>query len=118
MVLSKRAGLDVQGGSCTTRHIDQTLEVMRDAKGQKPRLVHRLDKDTAGCLLIAKTRFAATALTGSLRHRSPRQIYWALAAGGPKPKQGRLPTYLDKEESEDATIITIVQPCGEGRSPA
>src|SRR5271163_1997231 len=64
------------------------LEVMRDAKGQKPRLVHRLDKETAGCLLIAKTRFAATALTGSFRHRSARKIYWALVAGVPKPKQG------------------------------
>jgi 23S rRNA pseudouridine955/2504/2580 synthase len=50
------AGLAVQGGSGTTRHVDQMLEVMRDAKGQKPRLVHRLDKETAGCLLIAKTR--------------------------------------------------------------
>src|SRR4029077_359947 len=49
LVLNKPAGLAVQGGSGTTRHIDQMLEVMRDAKGQKPRLVHRLDKDTAGC---------------------------------------------------------------------
>src|SRR5258705_11812611 len=48
MVLNKPAGLAVQGGSGTTRHIDQMLEVMRDAKGQKPRLVHRLDKETAG----------------------------------------------------------------------
>src|SRR6478736_4368975 len=84
LVLNKPAGLAVQGGSGTTRHIDQMLEVMRDAKGQKPRLVHRLDKDTAGCLLVAKTRFAATALTGSFRHRSARKIYWALVAGVPK----------------------------------
>src|SRR3984957_7964539 len=70
LVLNKPAGLAVQGGSGTTRHVDQMLEVMRDAKGQKPRLVHRLDKETAGCLLVAKTRFAATALTGSFRHRS------------------------------------------------
>src|SRR5260370_466032 len=69
MVLNKPAGLAVQGGSGTVRHIDQMLEVMRDGKGQKPRLVHRLDKETAGCLLVAKTRFAATALTGSFRHR-------------------------------------------------
>ncbi|MBO0718748.1 MAG: RluA family pseudouridine synthase, partial [Rhizobiales bacterium] len=76
LVLNKPMGLAVQGGSGTTRHIDQMLEVMRDAKGQKPRLVHRLDKETAGCLLIAKTRFAASALTGSFRHRSARKIYW------------------------------------------
>ena len=48
LVLNKPAGLAVQGGSGTTRHVDQMLEVMRDAKGQKPRLVHRLDRETVG----------------------------------------------------------------------
>ena len=62
MVLNKPAGLAVQGGSGLSRHIDGMLEVMCDAKGQRPRLVHRLDRETAGCLLVAKTRFAATAL--------------------------------------------------------
>ncbi|MDH8131742.1 RNA pseudouridine synthase, partial [Klebsiella pneumoniae] len=78
MVLNKPAGLAVQGGSGMTKHVDQMLEAMRDAKGQKPRLVHRLDRETSGCLLIAKTRFAASALTGSFRHRAARKIYWAL----------------------------------------
>jgi 23S rRNA pseudouridine955/2504/2580 synthase len=118
MVLNKPAGLAVQGGSGTVRHIDQMLEVMRDAKGQKPRLVHRLDKDTAGCLLIAKTRFAATALTGSFRHRSARKIYWALVAGVPKPKQGRISTYLAKEENEEDTIMRIAAHGDEGASHA
>src|SRR3954466_11974490 len=118
MVLNKPAGLAVQGGSGTTRHIDQMLEVMRDAKGQKPRLVHRLDKENAGCLLVAKTRFAATALTGSFRHRSARKIYWALVAGVPKPKQGRISTYLAKEESEDDTIMRIAAHGDEGASHA
>src|SRR3954454_5011913 len=118
MVLNKPAGLAVQGGSGTTRHIDQMLEVMRDAKGQKPRLVHRLDKETAGCLLVAKTRFAATALTGSFRHRSARKIYWALVAGVPKPKQGRISTYLAKEESEDDSIMRVAAHGDEGASHA
>ena len=118
MVLNKPAGLAVQGGSGTTRHIDQMLEAMRDAKGQKPRLVHRLDKDTAGCLLIAKTRFAATALTGSFRHRSARKIYWALVAGVPKPKQGRISTYLAREEGEEDTIMRIAAHGDEGASHA
>jgi 23S rRNA pseudouridine955/2504/2580 synthase len=118
MVLNKPAGLAVQGGSGITRNVDDMLEVMRDAKGQKPRLVHRLDKDTAGCLLIAKTRFAATALTGSFRHRSARKIYWALVAGVPKPKQGRISTYLAKEESEDDTIMRIAKHGDEGASHA
>jgi 23S rRNA pseudouridine955/2504/2580 synthase len=118
MVLNKPAGLAVQGGSGTTRHVDLMLEVMRDAKGQKPRLVHRLDKETAGCLLIAKTRFAATALTGSFRERSARKIYWALVAGVPKPKQGRISTYLAKEESEDDTIMRVAAHGDEGASHA
>jgi 23S rRNA pseudouridine955/2504/2580 synthase len=118
MVLNKPAGLAVQGGSGTTRHVDQMLEVMRDAKGQKPRLVHRLDKETSGCLLVAKTRFAATALTGSFRHRSARKIYWALVAGVPKPKQGRISTYLAKEESEDDSIMRVAAHGDEGASHA
>jgi len=118
MVLNKPAGLAVQGGSGITRNVDDMLEVMRDVKGQKPRLVHRLDKDTAGCLLIAKTRFAATALTGSFRHRSARKIYWALVAGVPKPKQGRISTYLAKEENEDDTIMRIAAHGDEGASHA
>jgi 23S rRNA pseudouridine955/2504/2580 synthase len=118
MVLNKPMGLSVQGGSGTTRHVDQMLEVMRDAKGQKPRLVHRLDKETSGCLLIAKTRFAATQLTGSFRHRSARKIYWALVAGVPKPKQGRISTYLAKEENEEDTIMRIAAHGDEGASHA
>ena len=118
MVLNKPAGLAVQGGSGITRNVDDMLEVMRDAKGQKPRLVHRLDRETSGCLLIAKTRFAATALTGSFRHRSARKIYWALVAGVPKPKQGRISTYLAKEESEDDSIMVIAKHGDEGASHA
>jgi 23S rRNA pseudouridine955/2504/2580 synthase len=118
LVLNKPAALAVQGGSGMTRHIDQMLEAMRDAKGQKPRLVHRLDKDTAGCLLVAKTRFAATALTGSFRHRSARKIYWALVAGVPRPKQGRISTFLAKEEGEEDTIMRVAAHGDEGASHA
>ncbi|OJU14537.1 MAG: hypothetical protein BGN84_04675 [Afipia sp. 62-7] len=118
MVLNKPAGLAVQGGSGMTKHVDQMLEVMRDAKGQKPRLVHRLDRETSGCLLIAKTRFAASALTGSFRHRSARKIYWALVAGVPKPKQGRISTYLAKEESEEDSIMRVAAHGDEGAAHA
>jgi 23S rRNA pseudouridine955/2504/2580 synthase len=118
MVLNKPAGLAVQGGSGMTKHVDQMLEVLRDAKGQKPRLVHRLDRETSGCLLIAKTRFAASALTGSFRHRSARKIYWALVAGVPKPKQGRISTYLAKEENEEESIMRVASHGDEGASHA
>ena len=118
LVLNKPLGLAVQGGSGMTRHIDQMLEVMRDSKGQKPRLVHRIDRETSGCLLIAKTRFAASHLTGAFRSRSARKTYWALVPGLPKPKQGRISTFLAKEESEDDTIMRIAQHGDEGASHA
>lgn len=118
MVLNKPAGLAVQGGSGLTRHVDGMLEVLRDAKGQRPRLVHRLDRETSGCLLIAKTRFAASTLTGSFRHRSARKIYWALVAGVPKPKQGRISTYLAKEENEEDSIMRVAAHGDEGAAHA
>ncbi|MBV9347192.1 MAG: RluA family pseudouridine synthase [Pseudolabrys sp.] len=111
MVLNKPAGLAVQGGSGTTRHVDGMLAALTPQKkdAQRPRLVHRLDKDTAGCLLVAKTRFAAAALAQSFRHRSTRKIYWALVAGSPKPKQGRISTFLAKEEREEDSFMRIAQ---------
>jgi 23S rRNA pseudouridine955/2504/2580 synthase len=118
LVLNKPMGLAVQGGSGTTRHLDGMLEVLRDAKGQRPRLVHRLDKDTAGCLLVAKTRFAASALAKSFRSRSARKVYWALVVGVPKPRQGRISTFLAKEEREDDSIMRIARHGEEGASHA
>jgi 23S rRNA pseudouridine955/2504/2580 synthase len=118
LVLNKPMGLAVQGGSGTTRHVDGMLEVLRDAKGQRPRLVHRLDKDTAGCLLVAKTRFAAAELGTVFRSRSARKIYWALVAGVPKPRQGRVSTFLAKESREDDSIMRIARHGEEGASHA
>jgi 23S rRNA pseudouridine955/2504/2580 synthase len=118
LVLNKPMGLAVQGGSGTTRHLDLMLEAMRDAKGERARLVHRLDKDTAGCLLVARTRFAAAALAKTFRTRAARKIYWALVAGVPKPKQGRISTYLAKDEREDESIMRIARHGEAGASHA
>jgi len=118
LVLDKPMGLAVQGGSGTKRHVDGMLEVLRDAKGQRPRLVHRLDKDTAGCLVVAKTRFAATALAQTFRSRAARKIYWALVAGVPRPGQGRISTYLAKEEREEESLMRIARHGEEGASHA
>jgi 23S rRNA pseudouridine955/2504/2580 synthase len=111
LVLNKPMGLAVQGGSGTVRHIDGMLGVLRGAgpDAQRPRLVHRLDKDTAGCLLVAKTRFAAAALAKTFRTRSARKIYWALVVGVPKPKQGRVSTYLAKQEIEEDSFMRIAR---------
>jgi len=118
MVLNKPMGLAVQGGSGTTRHLDGMLEVMRDAHGQRPRLVHRIDKDTAGCLLVAKTRFAAAALSKTFRSRAARKIYWALVAGVPRPHQGRISTFLAKEEREDESFMRVAKHGEDGASHA
>ncbi len=118
LVLNKPMGLAVQGGSGMTRHIDGMLEVLRDGEGQRPRLVHRLDKDTAGCLLVAKTRFAAAALAKTFRSRSARKIYWALVAGVPRPRQGRVSTFLAKEEREEESFMRVAQHGEEGASHA
>src|SRR5215470_3034680 len=118
LVLNKPLGLAVQGGSGTTRHLDGMLEALRDAQGQRPRLVHRLDKDTAGCLLVAKTRFAASALAKTFRSRAARKIYWALVAGVPKPRQGRISTFLAKEELESDSRMRIARHGEEGASHA
>jgi 23S rRNA pseudouridine955/2504/2580 synthase len=111
LVLNKPMGLAVQGGSGTTKHVDGMLGALRGTHpdAQRPRLVHRLDKDTAGCLLVAKTRFAAAALAKTFRTRSARKIYWALVAGVPKPKQGRVSTYLAKQEVEEDSYMRIAK---------
>jgi 23S rRNA pseudouridine955/2504/2580 synthase len=118
LVLNKPMGLAVQGGSGTFRHIDGMLAAFAARDGQRPRLVHRLDKDTAGCLLVAKTRFAASALAQTFRSRSARKIYWALAVGVPRPKQGRISTFLAKEEREDESLMRVAQHGEEGASHA
>jgi 23S rRNA pseudouridine955/2504/2580 synthase len=118
MVLNKPMGLAVQGGSGTYRHLDGMLGSMPARDGQRPRLVHRLDKDTSGCLLIAKSRFAAAALGKTFRSRSARKIYWALVAGVPRPRQGRVSAFLAKEEREDESMMRIARHGEEGASHA
>ena len=90
IAINKPPGLPTQGGSKQTRHIDGLAEALRFGFEDKPRLVHRLDKDTSGVLLLARTRVAASALTEAFRHRDTRKIYWAAVAGSPMPKMGTI----------------------------
>ena len=113
LVIDKPMGLAVQGGSGMTRHVDGMLDALMDRHGQKPRLVHRLDRDTSGCLVIAKNRFSASALAKSFRARDTRKIYWALVAGVPRVKQGRVSTYLAKGEDDDGDAKMVVAKHGD-----
>ncbi|MFZ5962628.1 RluA family pseudouridine synthase [Thalassococcus sp. BH17M4-6] len=96
IALNKPPGLPTQGGSKQTRHVDGLAEALKFDLEEKPRLVHRLDKDTSGVLLLARTRAAASALTASMRHKETRKIYWALVAGVPTPYLGEIKYALVK----------------------
>lgn len=91
IILNKPPGLPSQGGSGQgERHVDGLAEALKFGYKEKPKLVHRLDKDTSGLLMLARTDRVARALSEALRHRNTRKIYWALVAGVPHPRQGSI----------------------------
>lgn len=90
LALNKPPGLSVQGGSGQTRHVDGLADALCFGLAEKPRLVHRLDRDTSGVLLLARTRAMAKALTAAFRARETRKIYWAAVAGTPSPAMGTI----------------------------
>jgi 23S rRNA pseudouridine955/2504/2580 synthase len=97
IVLNKPAGLPSQGGSGQgDRHVDGLAEALKFGYKEKPKLVHRLDKDTSGVLMLARTDRVARALSEALRHRNARKIYWAVVAGVPHPRQGSIKFALEK----------------------
>jgi 23S rRNA pseudouridine955/2504/2580 synthase len=96
IVLNKPPGLAVQGGSGTERHLDGLLDALRVGGDERPRLVHRLDRDTSGVLVLARTAAAAAALSRAFRDKTTRKIYWAVVVGAPKPAQGRVSLALAK----------------------
>ncbi|MBI1619185.1 RluA family pseudouridine synthase [Aquamicrobium zhengzhouense] len=98
-VFNKPSGLAVQGGSGVVRHVDDMLEAFRNKKGEKPRLVHRLDRDTSGVLVVARSRLAAMKLAEAFRGRDAQKTYWALVKGIPKKHEGRISTWLLKEQT-------------------
>ncbi len=98
IALNKPAGLAVQGGSKIARHLDGMLDALRTG-ADRPRLVHRLDKDTSGVLLLARTAQIAARLSTSFRERHTRKVYWALVAGVPRPAQGRIDVALAKRST-------------------
>ena len=90
LVINKPPGLPSQGGSKQKRHVDGLAEALKFGYPEKPRLVHRLDKDTSGVLLMARTPAMASKLTTAFRHRNTRKIYWAVVAGVPVPNMGTI----------------------------
>lgn len=96
LVIDKPAGLAVQGGTNTERHLDALLDALRFDAPERPRLVHRLDKDTSGVLVLARSAAAAAKLAAAFRGKHVRKVYWAVTVGVPKPRQGQIDLPLSK----------------------
>lgn len=107
IALNKPSGLAVQGGTKTKDHIDRLLGAFGEGL-ERPRLVHRLDRDTSGVLMLGKTPKAAASLSGSFAKRRVKKTYWALVAGEPNPREGLIDQALMKQGFHDREIVRPV----------
>jgi len=96
-VLNKPPGLATQGGTKTTNHLDRMLDGLADEAGNRPKLVHRLDKDTSGVLLVARSARSANHFSKAFSGRTARKIYWALVVGVPSADEGLIDAPLAKQ---------------------
>lgn len=96
LVIDKPAGLAVQGGSGLSTSVDDLLDALQFDAKERPRLVHRLDRDTSGVLALARNAKAAQRLTEAFRHKEARKIYWAVVVGVPEVRGGRIDAPLQK----------------------
>ena len=113
IVINKPPGLATQGGSGTHEHVDGLLDAFA-AEGPRPRLVHRLDKDTSGVLLIARTPGSAAFFSKRFSGRSARKIYWALIVGVPSIEDGLIELPLSKQPGTGGEKM-MVDESGEGQ---
>jgi len=105
LAINKPPGLPVQGGSGQTRHLDGMLDALRFEADDRPKLVHRLDKDTSGVLLLARSRRAANFLAGAFRSKAARKLYWAFVSGVPEMAQGKIALALAKLPGEQGDQV-------------
>jgi 23S rRNA pseudouridine955/2504/2580 synthase len=98
IAINKPAGLAVQGGTGTSRHVDGLSRALVGPEAEKPRLVHRLDRDTSGVLVLAKSAGVAAALGRLLRERDLEKTYWAVTVGTPHPLEAQLRGWMIKSE--------------------
>src|SRR4249919_670914 len=97
IMLDKPPGLATQGGTKTVQHLDRLLDGLANDHGQRPKLVHRLDKDTSGVLLVARSARAAAHFTKAFAGRTARKVYWAIIAGVPSLEEGLIDAPLAKQ---------------------
>ncbi len=99
IVLDKPHGLAVQGGPGIAKHLDGMLEALRYDAEDRPRLVHRLDRDTSGVLILARTQHAASRLAAAFRGRDADKTYWTVVIGRPAGLEGRIDLSLAKQNT-------------------
>jgi len=97
IVINKPPGLATQGGTKTTEHVDALLDALQYEAEGRPKLVHRLDKDTSGALLIARSARAAAYFAKSFSGRTARKVYWALVTGVPDIADGLIDLPIAKQ---------------------
>lgn len=107
IVINKPPGLAVQGGSKITRSVDGMLDALRFDAKERPRLVHRLDRDTSGVLVLARSAKAATMLMHAFSRKEAEKFYWALVKGTPEIAQGKIDLPLSKQEEGDLEKVAI-----------
>lgn len=112
LVINKPPGLAVQGGSGLHRHLDAMLDALRFG-GERPRLVHRLDRDTSGVLLLARTVASAANLAKAFRTHAIRKLYWAMVAGMPPKPSGRIDLRLAKLPGPKGERVCVVEDGGD-----
>jgi 23S rRNA pseudouridine955/2504/2580 synthase len=117
LALNKPHGLAVQGGTKTSHHIDRLLGAWGEGM-DRPRLTHRLDRDTSGVLLLGKTPKAAASLSGSFAKRRAQKTYWAIVAGAPRPPEGVIEMPLVKKGVGDRELVVQADPKEFGAEPA
>lgn len=117
LVLNKPSGLAVQGGTKTVKHIDRLLSAWGEGL-ERPRLVHRLDRDTSGVLVLGKTPGAAAKLSGAFARRRAEKTYWALVLGTPKPAEGVMELHLAKKGVGDREMVVPADPKDPHADPA
>ena len=107
IALNKPYGLAVQGGTSIKRHIDGMLDALKNKEGVRPRLVHRLDKDTSGVLLLARSAVVAKKLGNMFKNRGIKKIYWAVVTGTPDPHNGAIKAPLIKAGSKNNERMVV-----------
>jgi 23S rRNA pseudouridine955/2504/2580 synthase len=107
LVLDKPAGLAVQGGTGLSTSVDDLLDALQFDAVERPRLVHRLDRDTSGVLALARNAAAARHLTDAFRHKDARKVYWAVVVGVPDVRGGRIDAPLQKAGGKGAERVHV-----------